>query len=240
VGTESATVSAEPTLVLLPGMDGTGLLFAPFIAALQGACEVVALAYPNDRPLGYDALRDWALAALPAVGPLVLLGESFSGPVAIALAAALPERTKGLVLCCTFVRNPWPELSWLKPLARVLPPPPARAAAGMLFGRCSTLELRAMLARSLATLAPAVLRARLRAVIDVDASATLATVRTPILYLRADEDRLVPRSALTQIEELVPGMRVMRFEAPHALLQTCPAETAKAVADFMRELGAAR
>ena len=45
-------------LVLLPGLDGTGELFAPFIDALGGfATQVVA--YPPDRAMTYAEHEDF-------------------------------------------------------------------------------------------------------------------------------------------------------------------------------------
>lgn len=88
----------EPvTLVLLPGMDGTGMLFEPFIAALGDAFPITVVTYPPtaDSQTYADSLNLAALA-LPPKGLLVLLGESFSGPIAISLAAANPKRVVGL------------------------------------------------------------------------------------------------------------------------------------------------
>ena len=96
-------------------MDGTGYLFEPFIAALGSEFQIVRVAYPNADALGYSELEAIARAALPA-GPYVLLGESFSGPIAISLAASAPDQLKGLVLCCTFARNPRPFFSGLRSL----------------------------------------------------------------------------------------------------------------------------
>src|SRR5688572_28354175 len=109
------------TLVLLPRMDGTGELFAPFVAALGPDQSVVVVRYPTDRTHCYAELEPIARAALPIDQPFVLLGESFSGPVAISIAAAPPHQLKGLVLCCTFARNPYPWFSPLRALAALLP-----------------------------------------------------------------------------------------------------------------------
>ena len=43
-------------LVLLPGMDGTGRLFGPLLAALPPGIDGEPVAYPRDEPLG--AARD--------------------------------------------------------------------------------------------------------------------------------------------------------------------------------------
>jgi hypothetical protein len=54
-------------------------------------------------------------AALPTRGRFVLLAESFSGPLAIRIAADPPSALVGLILCVTFARNPYPSLAWARP-----------------------------------------------------------------------------------------------------------------------------
>ena len=91
-------------VVVLPGLDGTTVLLAPFLAALQGrGVPASAVGYPGDRPLDYDALEPLVRAQLPRT-PFVLLGESFSGPLAIRIAADPPPGLRGLVLSTTFAR----------------------------------------------------------------------------------------------------------------------------------------
>lgn len=64
--------------------------------------------YPLDRRLGYDALVAHVRGRL-AGDRFVVVGESFSGPVAIELAASHPQ-VAGLVLAASFARHPLP--SW--------------------------------------------------------------------------------------------------------------------------------
>jgi pimeloyl-[acyl-carrier protein] methyl ester esterase len=221
-------------------MDGTGALFEPFIEAMTDPAGIAlhTLAYPAHEPLGYAALTEHAFATLPRTGPLLILGESFSGPIAVALAARCAARVRGVILCCSFVRNPRPRGAWLMPLVRwaPLPPLPASLAARALFGRHSTARLRALLAQAMAGVAPDVLRSRLIAVAGVDASAALAALRVPLLYLRAREDRIVPASALALVQQLRPDTRTVAFDAAHALLQVCPEDCAEAVKAFVREV----
>jgi pimeloyl-ACP methyl ester carboxylesterase len=101
------------TSVLLPGMDGTGVLFADFVASLPPEFKPLVVAYPNDPKLGYPELEVLARAALPRDQRFILLGESFSGPVAISIAASNPPGLLGLILCCTFARSPHPLLAQL-------------------------------------------------------------------------------------------------------------------------------
>src|SRR5687767_5910188 len=117
------------TLMLLPGMDGTGHLFAPFLEALGNEFNVKVVRYPGTEALNYAELEAVARAAMPD-GPFVLLGESFSGPIAISLAASGSPHLKGLVLCCTFARNPKPLFTGLRSLVSILPV--AAAPTGLL------------------------------------------------------------------------------------------------------------
>jgi surfactin synthase thioesterase subunit len=86
---------APPLLtVLLPGLEGTGRLFARFTAAAVPALELQVIAFPPDRRLTYAQLDELVRRQLPADRPFALLGESFSGPLALRIAAAAVKRAK--------------------------------------------------------------------------------------------------------------------------------------------------
>ena len=111
------------TLVLLPGMDGTGALFAPLLHELSPAIRPLVVTYPPNERLGYAELAERVETQLPAADDYVLLGESFSGPVATLLAGRHPPGLRGLILACSFVRSPHPSLAPFRRLARFLPNP---------------------------------------------------------------------------------------------------------------------
>ena len=198
------------------------------------------VSYPVDEPLGYEALASIARSALPLDEPFILLGESFSGPIAGMLAAEGHPQLKGLVLCSTFVRNPLPWLGRLRALIGVLPfgAAPLRVMDYLLLGKFSTQSLRTALALAVGRVAPVVMRARLRAVVTVDVAAQFANVRVPCLYMQAAHDRLVPREAADLITALKPDTQVVQVNAPHCLLQAAPAEAAAAVEEFSRRVSA--
>jgi pimeloyl-ACP methyl ester carboxylesterase len=225
-------------LVLLPGMDGTGDLFAPFVAAMQGEFRCVVVRYPSGEVLDYDALEAVVRTALPQDEPYVLLGESFSGPIAVSLAASAPVHLKGLILCCSFVRNPRPMLSCLRLAVPALPVSllPVHAIARMLLHPLSTPALCQSVAQSVKQVSPSALRARLKAVLTVDVSEKLAACAVPVLYLQARHDRVVPGSAAQDIARLVPAVQTARLPAPHFLLQTMPSQAAVAVRSFVEQL----
>lgn len=228
------------TLVLLPGMDGSGEMFAPLLAELGDVplCTLQVCAYPKQTPQTYAQLQAWITLNFPATGHLILLAESFAGPLAIALAAALPERVRGLILCVTFARNPRPLFTPWQAATAWLPFDilPTVGASKLLFGRFETVFLRKMLARSLAQVNASVLQMRLREVLAVDVSSQLQQITTPILYLRAKHDLLVPAAASLSMRQSAPQMQIVELDAPHGLLQVQAKQAAALVRGFLLAL----
>ncbi|MGO4381666.1 alpha/beta fold hydrolase [Pseudoduganella sp. RAF53_2] len=227
-------------LILLPGMDGTGTLFADLVSVLPPDLRPVVVAYQVHRPLNYAELTQFVSAQLPSNEPYILLGESFSGPVAISLAAKRPGGLAGLVLCATFAKNPRPELAPLRPLLGILPFPSWLLSLVAPFLLSSNRDKRLMreLRNAAACVDARVWRARLRAVLDVDVSTELRSIEVPILYLQAADDRLVPSSAARFIADQVPSVEVLQIDGPHLLLQTQPRASAAAISAFMRQIPA--
>ena len=224
-------------LILLPGMDGSGEMFAPLLAELGdlSPTKIQICAYPGQVPQTYAQLQDWLSAHLPPTGRLILLAESFAGPLAIALAAALPERIAGLILCVTFARNPRPFFSRWQPLTAWLPFDvlPIAGASKLLFGRFETNAQRKMLAHSLAQVKANVLQLRLREVLAVDVSRQLQQITVPILYLRAKHDLLVPVAASEWMHQCAPQMQIVELDAPHCILQVQAKQAAVLVRAFL-------
>lgn len=222
-------------LVLLPGLDGTGHLFADFAAALGSEVEVIVAHYPTDKPLSYAELGPIARTFLPLDQDYFLLGESFSGPLAITIATTSPPRLRGLILCCSFARNPFPLFAGLRGLLRVLPVAvaPLPLLNYFLMGRFSSAALRTKLENALALVTANVLRQRIRTVLTVDVSDALANIKVPVLYLRATEDRIVPSSSSALVAALAPLAHIVDLIGPHFLPQVLPSATATVVANFM-------
>ena len=222
---------------MLPGMDGTGDMFAPIIAELDSPVAAIVVRYP-DAPLGYDALIAHARLALPATDDFFLLGESFSGPVAVAIAAEGHPRLRGLILSAAFIRNPLPWTSPIAPLVEVAPVTgaPASLLTRALLGQFSTSSRRLMIGASLAQTSRTTIRARLRAIAEVDMRDRLAAVTVPILYLRASHDRIVPESAGDLVIQIKPETTLVTVRAPHFLLQIGFREAARAICAVVAKL----
>ncbi len=228
-----------PSLVLLPGLDGTGKLFAQFVQALGPAIEPQIVRYPVDQPLGYGELELLVRAALPAERRYVLLGESFSGPIAIRIGADPPPGLIGIILCVTFAKNPYPFLAWARPLAARLPVKslPRWFRAPFMWGAASPTRAPAKVDRATAAVDEAVLRHRIAALLAVDETAALARIELPILLLRATDDHVIRYAAARHMLRTQPRAQHVAIDGPHLLLQTRPEECVAAVTRFVRSLG---
>jgi pimeloyl-[acyl-carrier protein] methyl ester esterase len=220
-------------IVLLPGMDGSGALLTGLVDCLASSRPVLVISFPNDKPLTYDGLTACVLERLPG-SRFVLLGESFSGPIAIEVAAS-QQRVAGLVLAASFARHPMPAL--FAPLTRILDLRwvPTRLVEAALLGSAERSDLKETLRRVLATLPAKVIRTRASEVLRIDKRDRLRAVSCPILCLHARFDRLVSKKCLDEIKFLRPHCEVRTLNAPHMLLETHPVEAASIIDVFCEQ-----
>jgi pimeloyl-ACP methyl ester carboxylesterase len=225
-----------PHLVMLPGLDGTGKRLEEFIRALGPAVEVQVIAYPRDRPMGYAELEMLTRGALPTGRRYCLLGESFSGPLAIRIAAGAPPGLAGVILCGTFAKNPFPWLRWASPLAVRLPVKslPRWLRALLMWGSVVPQRAPSRRDRSMTGVSSAVIRHRIGEVLAVDESRRLASIEVPILVLHGRRDRIVPRAATRWLSRTAPAAQLVEIDGPHLLLQSRPAQCAGPTLQFLR------
>lgn len=228
-------MNTQNTLVLLPGMDGTGELFAPLLYELKQldtTLKVIVMAYPRDIPLDYAALTDRVVQQLSPDESFVLLGESFSGPIATQLAQQLGKRCQGLILCVSFVHSSVRMPRLTRALSHLIP-----------FGSMSRWPMRELpealqnqLKKIVKTVSPTVWRSRFRAALNVDERHTLRSLTCPILYLRARNDRIVAASVADTIASIQPRTQIVDLDTSHFLLQTEASTAAHHIVDFMQRL----
>jgi pimeloyl-ACP methyl ester carboxylesterase len=220
-------------IVLLPGMDGTGELFSQFVLLKPVDVEVTVIALPQ-QPGSYSDLERLIEPCIPADVPFVLLAESFSGPLAIRLAAKRPPNLRGLILCNSFAAPPraacWKILPWG---AIFHFPPPNIILRRYLAGDNASLSLLADIRRTLSTVPSRILASRLRTLLSSNSQAALRALDAPILYLRGTADHLVTESAYRAIAEIVPSAKRCDIPGPHMLIQARPVEVWQAITEFV-------
>jgi pimeloyl-ACP methyl ester carboxylesterase len=217
-------------------------LFVEFLEALDLGSSAQVVSYPPDIPLGYDELEPLVRAALPTRGRFVILGESFSGPIAIRIAAHPPPALVGLILCVTFASNPYPHLAWARGLAALLPLKslPRWLRAPLMWGSASPSKAPRQSERAMAGVDAAVIRRRIAALLSVDETAALAKISVPTLVLCATGDRVISKAASMRLMHGIRHAQRLDVDGPHLLLKTRPKECAAAVLNFIREGETAR
>ncbi len=224
-------------LVLLPGLDGTGRLFAPLLKHLPPEFTATVVSYPHNKILSYEQLKPYVYEAFPSQEPFVLVAESFSGPLAIEVAATPPENLRAVVLCASFINNPVPSaLQWIQNLNYPfwfrfkLPHAFVRYAAAM--WDCEAAVIDSLLANT-SLVSPEVLSHRLAQVMRVDMRTQLQRCSLPLLYLRATRDMFVLRRNWEMIAQIKPDASYAEIDASHFVLQHKPTEALTAIQAFL-------
>jgi pimeloyl-ACP methyl ester carboxylesterase len=228
-------------LVLLPGLDGTGRLFADFLAALPDTLTATAVSYPTNRFLSYTELLPFVNAAVPKAEPFVLLAESFSTPIALAYAATDPPNLAGVVICAGFVFRP--IAGWSRLVKTVARPwlfrlrPPRCILEYFLIGENAPPALIQKLRQALRLVSPEILSRRVCEVLDCDARNLLAQIAVPIMYVQAVHDRVLAESSRSEILRIRPDIISAEVQGPHLLLQREPQKVANLVITFVEQVG---
>lgn len=207
---------ADP-LVLVPGLDGTGLLFYRQVPLLERRFAVTTHRL-RDTATRIDELvaelHDRIDRIAPA-GRVTLVGESFGGALSLSYALAHPERVARLVILNSFpyfapqarlrlgswllLATPWGVMRVVRRLT----------AWRMHSPHTGREELRRFHQLMRATTRQGYL-ARLRMLREYDVRTRLAEIEAPVLYLAADRDHLVPS---------VEQARLMASRTPRATVR---------------------
>ena len=230
-------MTRQTTLVLLPGLDGTEIFFKPLVDALPRWVKPLVVTYAASVANDYANLLSVVRAAIEDSQDFFVLGWSFSGPLALMLAAQEPNRIRGVILCASFVRSPLPVLSPLR-FAAVSPVVHVVRLAHrfhLLLTTGSANTLRHDKAATLARVPSRVVASRTRAILALDARCCLRECPRPVLYVAGSRDRVVPSWNAEEIVRELPSTKVVTIAGSHLALYTNPGEAAHAIVAFMRE-----
>jgi pimeloyl-[acyl-carrier protein] methyl ester esterase len=226
-------------LVLLPGLDGTGELFAPFLQSLDNPFTCSVVSYPRDKPLNYQQLIPRIRGLMPWEESYTLVAESFSGPLALLFAAAQPEHIRAIVLVASFASNPLrPPLEWARFLMKGSWLEKSLAESVLrkfLFGEDCPPSLADKIMETIRSVQPEVLAHRIRLILDTDTRPQLRSCEKPILYLMGTQDKILGRRTLDAMLEVKPDIVGVEIDSPHLILQRRPREAIAAIDSFLRE-----
>lgn len=226
------------TLVLLPGLDGTGLVFEPLLEYLPEDVDAQIVRYPTDRVMSLQEHVDFARKQLPRKKPFVLLAESFSGPIGLQLLSEPPANLAGVIFVATFVRHPSP---FFLDLGLYLPQKLifnlfAKSPLGRLFclGGASA-DAVAIFREALESVKLNVLSNRLKILAELPPPPE-TSFSGPCLYLQADKDRLIPERAVIPLQQHLPQLQIEQTSGPHITLLAHPKSGARLISEFIAGL----
>ncbi len=215
------------SLVLLPGMDGSGALFKSFTDALQRRACVVEL--PQSGPQNSQRLCDHVVQSCPH-GDLVIMAESFSTHLLPLLYARLQTRVKLMVAVAGFLLPPW---RWVLPLVQRLPvhsalkwAPGRGVFRGFFLNVHASGQLVEEIIAVIRRVPAAVIQQRIAALRTLAGSQIESAPHCAVHYLRATQDRVVTKKHVNDFLRWAPQSQVDTIQGPHFLLQTRPVECA--------------
>jgi len=225
-------------VVLLPGLDGTGTLFKPLIDALPKGVEVLVISYPPDIKLNYDELVEFVVGKLPEED-FILIGESFSGPIAYQVALRIPKNIKSVIFVATFLDNPRP---FLLGLSRLLPtslifslPIPDFIIKSFLFNKTVSKRIVDLFKESLEQVSYGVLSFRLKQIGLLTENHDICNIKAS--YIQAAGDKLVSRNCVNAYKKAFNSIEIFQVEGPHFVLQTNPIACAEIVVNEINYVG---
>ncbi|MFV2061494.1 MAG: alpha/beta fold hydrolase [Gammaproteobacteria bacterium] len=217
-------ITATKHLVLLPGLDGTGLLFQPFVEQCLEAEQVTIISYPDNYHIPYSELADFVASQLPKDKDIVLLGESYSGPVAIQLANRRELNISSLILVATFSHYPDSLLKfvslWLPYKYLLKLPIPDFILKFVCFDKHVNSRIMGLLKTTLGLTPTAIMAKRMSEGVHIDVRDELKAISIPCTYIRAKHDKLVSRSASEEIKKINNSVDIIEIDGPHFILQT--------------------
>jgi len=190
---------AGPALVLVPGLDGTALLFYRQLPLLARRFDVVSFPLPDDAERTMAGLvADLRRRVLEVSDEgAILCGESFGGALSLCFALAHPELVRGLVVVNSFpfVRERW-KLALAPPALRLLPwgamPLVRRFTESRLHSPHALPEDLAEFHERSRQIGRRGYVRRLEILRGYDVRERLHEIGAPALFLAGDVDRLVP------------------------------------------------
>jgi pimeloyl-ACP methyl ester carboxylesterase len=208
------SAAERATVVLIPGLACDAEQLAPQAQALRAAGHGVHDSLVHFHGLTLPAMAERLRAEVP--GPLVLVGASMGGMLALHAALQEPARVRGIALLGSTARADTPELVALRRQACSLfaagrMDEVLRANVAFAFHPNSARD-PGLVARYLAMVlragAEALIRQNEAVMARPDLRAQLPGIACPVLVMVGEADQLTPPEQAREIAAAVPGARL--------------------------------
>lgn len=211
------TGSTPPAIVALHGWARSGADFAAIVSGLDAVAPHLPGFGPADEPPAVWGTEDYADLVADAIrpfGPVVILGHSFGGRVAVRLAARHPELVSGLVLTGVPLLRP-PATSKPKLQFRIVK---ALVARGILSEAALERQRRKHGSRDYVN-SSGIMRGVMVRTVNEAYEADLAAIRVPVRMVWGDIDTEAPMPLGRNASGLIDGASFRVVEGGGHLLE---------------------
>lgn len=215
-------------ILLLPGMDGTGVLFKPFTELAPPQFEVHEIQLLQEENVTYEMQAERISKKID--GEVIIVAESYSGMIAIELLKMAEVNIKHVFFVASFLEAP----SHLSKLGSLMPTKlisitsrPSRLLYRFLFGRFATSKLSELFTLAMNSVDAKVLKYRLGQISKLSKHTDSYSV--PCTYIRANQDNLVSTKAIKSFEYAFASVDIKFVDGTHFALQTNPVDCWKVI-----------
>ena len=241
-----STLGSGPTVLMLHGIGGGHLAFAPQLETLaQAGFRAVAWDMPGYghsapiEPYTFKGLAERCIALIESLGspgrtPLTLVGHSMGGMVAQEVILRRPDLVGRLVLCGTSSSFGKPDGEWQRQFVQQRSAPldagqtmadVARSLVPGMAGPEALPEGLRLAEHCMSLVSPGTYRRALEALVTFNRREALPLIGVPTLLIAGEKDPNAPPSVMQKMAEKIPDSRyaemtgighLMNLEAPDA------------------------
>jgi 3-oxoadipate enol-lactonase len=215
------TLGDGPTVLMLHGIGGGHLAFAPQVETLAAnGYRAVAWDMPGYghsapvEPYNFKGLAERCIALIESLrcGDVTLLGHSMGGMVAQEVMARRPELVGKLILCGTTPSFGKPDGDWQRSFVaeRTAPLDAGQTLAQLaevlvpqMTGPAALPEGLRLAIHCMSLVNPATYRRALEALVTFDRRANLALIRVPTLVIAGEHDRNAPPAVMKKLAGVI-------------------------------------
>ena len=221
-------------LILLPGLDGTGKMFHPFIEELDSSFSTLIIPIKSIRYLSYDDIVDDIYDQLPLSEQFIFLAESFSGFILAKLLSKYDIKCKKIILVSSFFDTPKLLNSLSSFFISYIPIKfiPKHFVSKILFNGSIANENDFL--NIIYSIESRVLKSRLKLIRTMNYR-FLKRNYIECLYLNAENDFIIHNKNIRAVRKKYINTTVKTVSGGHLLLQSNPKESALIINRFLKD-----
>ncbi len=216
-------------IILLPGLDGTGLLFEKLKENFPEKLDIEVISYDSIEGISYSDQASEIANRFEGID-IYIVGESYSGRVAYELFKIRGRRVKGIVFLAGFISSPsiLSKFAGLLPISLIAPNILTKKLLYLLgFSLIGGLNLSEPVFDSIIKANKYKLKSRLRNIASLDEPAQPITC--PVTYIRPSKDLLVSTRAVELLSKKCSSFKQVTVNGGHFIAQSNPVECAQVI-----------